>query len=149
MTSSADAPGPRAHARDVLLVEDNAGDAELMRIALAEARPDVALRVAADGEEALELLHAGAAPDLVLLDLNLPRLSGHEVLAAMRAAEAPHVRRLPVVVLTTSAAPADVERSYELAAAGHIVKPHELDQLFEVAEAIARYWLETVTLPSA
>ena len=135
--------------RAVLLVEDNAGDAELMRIALAEARPDVALRVAADGEEALALLHEGAAPDLVLLDLNLPRLSGHEVLAAMRADEAPHVRRLPVVVLTTSAAPADVERSYELAAAGHIVKPHELDRLFVVAESIARYWLETVTLPPA
>jgi chemotaxis family two-component system response regulator Rcp1 len=147
MTSRRAAKGPKAAAREVLLVEDNAGDAELMRIALAEARPDVALRVAADGEEALALLLEGSPPDLVLLDLNLPRLSGHEVLAALRSADEPHVRRLPVIVLTTSAAPGDVARSYDLAAAGHIVKPHEIDDLFDIAATIARYWLETVTLP--
>jgi chemotaxis family two-component system response regulator Rcp1 len=138
---------------EILLVEDNPADVVLTEAVLAEAKVANRLWVARDGKEAMEFLRREARqpksprPDLVLLDLNLPRLSGHEVLAAMRAAEAPHVRRLPVVVLTTSAAPADVERSYELAAAGHIVKPHDLDQLFEIAEMIARYWLETVTLP--
>ncbi len=132
---------------DILLVEDNAGDAELMRIALSQARPDVELRIAEDGEDALALLLAGVAPDLVLLDLNLPRLSGHELLAALRAARVPHVRRLPVVVFTTSGDPDDVRRSYELFASSHIVKPHELDELFAVAESIANYWFETVSLP--
>jgi two-component system, chemotaxis family, response regulator Rcp1 len=132
---------------DILLVEDNAGDAELMRIALSEARPDVELRVSGDGEEALALLLEGDVPDLVLLDLNLPRLSGHELLAALRAARIPHVRRLPVVVFTTSGHPDDVRRSYELFASSHIVKPHELDELFAVAESITNYWFDTVALP--
>jgi chemotaxis family two-component system response regulator Rcp1 len=147
MTSSADEPAPHARARDVLLVEDNAGDAELMRIALAEARPDCRLRVAADGEAALAQLLEGDVPDLVLLDLNLPRRSGHEVLADLRASDEPRLRRLPVVVLSSSGAPEDVQRSYELFASGHIVKPADLDRLFEVAKTLARYWFGTVALP--
>jgi two-component system, chemotaxis family, response regulator Rcp1 len=134
--------------RRILLVEDNAGDAQLMRIAFAEALPDARLSVVSDGETAVRtLLGGGAPPDLVLLDLNLPRLSGHEVLASVRAAPDPAVRRVPVVVLSSSRAASEVERSYELGAASHIAKPHDMDELLAVAEAIARYWFATVTLP--
>jgi CheY-like chemotaxis protein len=131
----------------ILLVEDNAGDAQLMRIALGEALPDARLSVVTDGETALRtLLDGGAPPDLMLLDLNLPRLSGHEVLAGLRAAQEPALRRLPVVVLSSSRAAADVERSYELGAS-HVAKPQDMDGLLAAAEAIARYWFATVTLP--
>jgi CheY-like chemotaxis protein len=133
--------------RRILLVEDNAADAQLMRIAFAETLPDARLSVVSDGETAVRtLLDDGAPPDLVLLDLNLPRLSGHEVLERVRAAPDPAVRRVPVVVLSSSAAVSDVERSYELGAS-HIAKPADLDGLLEIAEAIGRYWFGTVTLP--
>jgi CheY-like chemotaxis protein len=131
--------------RRILLVEDNAADAQLMRIAFAETLPEARLSVVSDGETAVRtLLDGGAPPDLVLLDLNLPRLSGHEVLAAVRAD--PAVGRVPVVVLSSSAAAADVQRSYELGAS-HIAKPADMDGLLAIAEAIARYWFATVTLP--
>jgi two-component system, chemotaxis family, response regulator Rcp1 len=136
-----------ARANTILLVEDNAGDAELMRMALAEARPDCRLRVVGDGEEALALLSGGAVPDLLVLDVNLPRLSGHEVLADLRASRDARLRRLPVVVLSSSGSPEDVQRSYDLFASSHIVKPPDLDSLFEVTEALARYWFGTVSLP--
>jgi CheY-like chemotaxis protein len=136
----------------VLLVEDNAGDAQLMRIAFAEIHPEAELRVAPDGETALAALVGADArrehPDLVLLDLNLPRLSGHEVLAAVRDSGEPQVRRTPVVVLSTSNAIDDVERSYELGARSHIAKPHEIDDLFETVASLARYWFGTVELPA-
>jgi DNA-binding response OmpR family regulator len=134
--------------RRILLVEDNAGDAQLMRIAFAEALPDARLSVVSDGETAVRTLldDGGTPPDLVLLDLNLPRLSGHEVLARVRAADDPAVRRLPVVVLSSSRAAADVQRSYELGAS-YIAKPADMDELVAIAEAIARYWFATVTLP--
>jgi CheY-like chemotaxis protein len=134
----------------VLLVEDNAGDAQLMRIAFAEVQPDALLHVATDGETALDALtHAGDEhPDLVLLDLNLPRLTGHEVLAAVRASDLSLARRTPVVVLTTSSAIGDVQRSYELGARSHITKPHEIDELFTAVASLARYWFDTVELPS-
>ncbi len=132
----------------ILLVEDNAGDAQLMRIAFAEALPEARLSVVTDGEQALAvLLDGGEPPQLVLLDLNLPRLSGHEVLAAVRAADDPAVRRLPVVVLTTSDAASDAVRSYELGANSHITKPQDVDDLFAVVDALARYWFSAVTLP--
>ncbi len=132
----------------ILLVDDNPGDADLMRIALAETWPGCDLRVAADGEQALALLTGADLPDLVLLDLHLPRLSGHELLKILRDADRPGLRRLPVVVLTTSDAPEDVRRSYDLAANSHIVKPQDLDALFAVAGALAGYWFETVALPT-
>ena len=130
----------------ILLVEDNAGDAQLMRIAFGEALPEARLSVIADGETALNTLREGGPPDLVLLDLNLPRLSGHEVLAGLRDAEDPALRRVPVVVLSSSQDASDVRRSYELGAS-HVVKPQDLDGLLAIAEAIARYWFATVTLP--
>jgi two-component system, chemotaxis family, response regulator Rcp1 len=145
--SGAEHPVVEARSHRILLVEDNAGDAELMRLALTEAQPGCQLLVATDGEQALELLLRGDLPDLVLLDLNLPRLSGHELLADLRASRDPRVRRLPVVVLTSSAAPDDVQRSYDLFASSHIVKPQDADRLFEIAERLARYWFGTAVLP--
>jgi chemotaxis family two-component system response regulator Rcp1 len=132
----------------ILLVEDNAGDARLVRIALAEKLPSARLSVVTDGEQALAaLLGGGPPPNLVLLDLNLPRVSGHEVLAAVRASDDPAVRRVPLIVLSSSADPEDIERSYELGANAYIAKPADLDALYAVVEALARYWFSTVTLP--
>ena len=134
---------------NILLIEDSPSDADLMRIALAEKWPGCTLQVVTDGEDALALLHEGPVPDLVLLDLNMPRLHGHEVLAALRASRVPEVRRLPVVVLSTSTDPDDVLRSHELFASSHIVKPQGIEMLFDVVESIANYWFKTVALPSA
>jgi chemotaxis family two-component system response regulator Rcp1 len=132
----------------ILLVEDNPGDAQLVRLALAEALPSARLSVAGDGEAALARLHdEGGPPDLMLLDLNLPRLSGHEVLAAVRASQDAALRRLPVVVLSSSDALADVERSYELGASSHVAKPADVDELFALVETLTRYWFGAVTLP--
>ena len=120
---------PRDRAGRVLLVEDSAGGAQLMRIAFGERLPDAVLEVFADGERALAALDGGrlADWDLVLLDLKLPGVGGHEVLAAVRAAADERVRRMPVVVLTHSEVLADVVRSYDLGANSHIAKPHSLD----------------------
>ena len=134
----------------VLLVEDSEGGAQLMRIAFGERLPDAELDVFADGERALAALDAGRLPewDLVLLDLKLPGVHGHEVLAAVRAASDERVRRLPVVVLSHSDVLDDVVRSYDLGANSHIAKPHSLDALFEVVETLGRYWLKVVSLPN-
>jgi CheY-like chemotaxis protein len=134
----------------VLLVEDSAGGAQLMRIAFGERLPDASLDVFADGELALEALADGrlAEWDLVLLDLNLPGVKGHEVLAAVRSDGDARIRRLPVVVLSHSEVEADVHRSYDLGANSHIAKPHSLDALFEVVETLGRYWLNVVSLPN-
>jgi DNA-binding response OmpR family regulator len=141
---------PRERAGRVLLVEDSAGGAQLMRIAFGERLPDATLEVYADGERALDALSAGrlADWDLVLLDLKLPGVGGHEVLAAVRAAQDERVRRMPVVVLSHSEVVDDVVRSYDLGANSHIAKPHSLDALFEVVETLGRYWLRVVSLPS-
>jgi DNA-binding response OmpR family regulator len=84
----------------------------------------------------------------VLLDLNLPGVQGHDVLAAMRASGDERVRRLPVVVLSHSEVESDVVRSYDLGANSHIAKPHSLDALFEIVETLGRYWFAVVSLPS-
>ena len=86
--------------------------------------------------------------DLVLLDLRLPGVGGHEVLAAVRASSDERVRRMPVVVLSHSEVVEDVLRSYDLGANSHIAKPHSLDALFEVVETVGRYWLNVVSLPN-
>jgi two-component system, chemotaxis family, response regulator Rcp1 len=141
---------PRDRAGRVLLVEDSEGGAQLMRIAFGERLPDAVLEVFPDGERALDALDAGrlADWDLVLLDLNLPGVQGHDVLAALRAAADERVRRLPVVVLSHSEVLDDVVRSYDLGANSHIAKPHSLDGLFEVVETLGRYWLKIVSLPN-
>jgi CheY-like chemotaxis protein len=139
---------PRERAGSALLVEDSAGGAELMRIAFSERLPGARLDVVEDGERALASLTAGRPRwDLVLLDLNLPGIPGHDVLAAVRASRDARLRRLPVVVLSHSEDESDVRRSYELGANSHIAKPHSLDALFDVVSALGRYWFDTVSLP--
>ena len=133
----------------VLLVEDDAGGAQLMRIAFGERLPLASLEVVGDGEQALGAIAEGRLDwDLVLLDLNLPGVPGHDVLAAVRASDDERVRRLPVVVLSHSEVEADVERSYDLGANSHIAKPHSLDKLFEIVDTLGQYWFRVVSLPN-
>ena len=138
---------------DILLVEDNPDDVELTRLAFAEAGAPHRLHVLSDGAEAVDYLlrrgrhaarEAADLPALVLLDLNLPRLDGREVLQAIRADDA--TRCLPVVVLTTSAEPCDVEQAYALGANSYIQKPVEFDRFVEVVRQVGRYWL-AINLP--
>jgi two-component system, chemotaxis family, response regulator Rcp1 len=132
----------------VLLVEDDAGGAQLMRIAFGERLPLASLDVVGDGEQALGAIAEGElAWDLVLLGLNLPGVPGHDVLAAVRASDDERVRRLPVVVLSHSEVEADVVRSYDLGANSHIAKPHSLEGLFEIVDTLGRYWFGVVSLP--
>jgi CheY-like chemotaxis protein len=137
---------------DVLLVEDSAAEARLAREALTETRFAVRLHVASDGVEAMEFLrregpyHEAPRPKLVLLDLNLPRKDGREVLRDIKADE--DLRSIPVVILTTSQAPSDISHAYELYANCYIQKPLELDGFIEIVKSIHRYWLQTAELPA-
>ena len=136
---------------EILLVEDNPGDVRLTHESLRESKVRNNLHVAPDGVAALAFLrregpHADAPrPDLVLLDLNLPKKDGREVLAEMKAD--PALKTIPVVVLTTSSADQDVLRSYELQAASYITKPVDLEQFMTVVKSIEDFWLTIVTLP--
>jgi chemotaxis family two-component system response regulator Rcp1 len=141
------------HAVDVLLVEDNPGDVRLTREALKEARIAVNLSVANDGLEAMKMLRQEAPyanqplPDLVLLDLNMPRMDGREVLRQIKTDE--NLKRIPVVILTTSAAEKDILQAYGLHANCYITKPVELDQFMEIIKSIEGFWLTVVKLPKA
>jgi chemotaxis family two-component system response regulator Rcp1 len=136
---------------EILLVEDNPGDVRLTLEAFKEGRIHNKLRVARDGAEALDMLYQRAphevsmVPDLILLDLNLPKKSGREVLAEIKTD--PHSKRIPVVVLTTSTAEQDVLASYNLFANSYIVKPVDLEQFFRVIKSIEQFWLTVVKLP--
>ena len=136
---------------EILLVEDNPGDVDLAREALEAGKVCNSLHVVSDGEAALAFLRqqgkfAGAPrPGLVLLDLNLPKLSGREVLAAIK--EDADLRRIPVVILTTSKAEEDILRSYNLHANCYITKPIDLNQFFKVVQGIADFWFTIVKLP--
>lgn len=131
----------------VLLVDDSDADVRLTREALKDSKLLLELEVASDGEQALAFLRGTGPwrPDLILLDLNLPRLDGRQVLAAIKADSA--LRTIPVVVLTTSQAEEDVLRCYELAANCFVTKPLELDQFLKVVGAIEGFWLAIVKLP--
>ena len=137
---------------EILLVEDNPGDVRLTIEALRESKVANNLNVARDGVEALAYLRREGAyanavrPDLILLDLNMPRKDGREVLAEIKAE--PHLRTIPVVVLTTSSAEADVLRSYELGVNSFITKPVTFAGLVEVMQGFTRYWFEIVELPA-
>lgn len=137
----------------ILLVEDSPADVRLTQEAFAETAHPVELHVACDGVEALDFLrrrgaHANAPrPDLILLDLNMPRMDGREVLAEIK--RDPELRRTPVVVLTTSEDEEDVLQAYQLNANCFITKPVDLDRFFEVVRAIDLFWLGTVALPPA
>jgi CheY-like chemotaxis protein len=134
---------------EILLVEDNPGDVRLTIEALRDSTLDHRLSVARDGVEALAFLRREGAirPDLILLDLNLPRKDGREVLAELKADAALHT--IPVVVLTTSRAELDVQNSYELQANCFITKPVDLMQFMTVVRSIEDFWLTIVTLPGA
>jgi two-component system, chemotaxis family, response regulator Rcp1 len=137
---------------EILLVEDNPGDVRLTIEALKEGKVSNRLSVARDGVEALSFLrrqgpHANAArPDLILLDLNLPKKDGREVLAEIK--EDSRLRRIPVVVLTTSKAEEDILRTYDLHANCYITKPVDLEQFISVVRSIDDFWLSVVRLPS-
>jgi two-component system, chemotaxis family, response regulator Rcp1 len=136
---------------EILLVEDNPGDVRLTREALREGKVRNNLAVASDGIEAIAYLrkegeHAGAVrPDLILLDLNLPRKDGREVLAEIKAD--PALRNIPVVVLTSSQAEEDIVRAYDLHANCYVTKPVDLDQFIRVVESIEDFWFTIVKLP--
>ena len=135
-------------AADVLLIEDADVHVEFTRLAF-EGKGRGNLEVARDGETALELLSARAErpPALILLDLGLPRMSGFDVLQAVRNHSSPRVRRTPVVVVTTSRSPDDVHRAYDLCANAFVAKPLELDEYVELIDGLRSWWLERVELP--
>jgi len=146
----------RARPAVILLADDDPGDQNLTRRAFAKAKLSNDLRVVADGEEALDyLLHRGRyanpasapRPDLMLLDLNMPKLDGREVLRQIRARD--DLRRLPVVVMTTSQQEEDILRSYDLGANSYLTKPVSMEQFLRVAEGLDDYWFQLVVLPPA
>lgn len=136
---------------EILLVEDNAGDVRLTQEALEEAKVPNRLHIAQDGIAAVQFLKkqkpfAGVPePDLVLLDLNIPKRSGFEVLDQIKTD--PHLRHIPVIVLTSSSAEGDVLRSYQGYANSYVTKPADLEQYFKVVEIIDEFWLSTVRFP--
>jgi chemotaxis family two-component system response regulator Rcp1 len=136
---------------EVLLVEDNPGDVRLTREAFLEANRTINLHVAADGVEAMAFLrrqdsHAGAPrPDLILLDLNLPKMDGREVLAQIKADIS--LKLIPTVILTTSNAGADVQKSYQLQANCYLTKPVQLEAFEALVKSINDFWLTKVKLP--
>jgi len=136
---------------EILLVEDNPSDVRLTQEALREGDLANNLSVAKDGVEALAFLrqegeyHNAPRPDIVLLDLNLPKKSGHEVLAEAKADE--KLKRIPVVVLTTSEADEDILKTYSLHANCYITKPLDLDQFLKVVQSIQEFWLNIARLP--
>jgi len=142
---------PHSRSVEILLVEDNPDDVDLTIEAFKESRSKSHLNVVEDGVEALAFLRrqgvykAAPRPDLILLDLNLPKKSGHEVLAEVKAD--PDLRQIPVVVLTTSAADTDVARSYDLAANCFITKPVDLEAFISVVRVVDRFWRDIATLP--
>lgn len=138
---------------DILLVEDSPGDVRLAQEALKEGKVRNNLYIVGDGVEALDFLfrrgkHENAVrPDLILLDLNLPRLDGRSVLEQVKTD--PDLRRIPVVVLTTSKAEQDVLKSYDLHANCYINKPIDFDQFITVIQSIENFWLSIVRLPQS
>ena len=137
---------------EILLVEDNPGDVRLTIEALLDAKVHNNLYVVGDGIEAMEFLRGqgqysdAVRPDVILLDLNLPRKDGREVLAEVKGDE--NLRRIPVVVLTTSQADEDVLKAYDLRANCYVTKPVDLDQFIKVVKSIDSFWFTIVALPA-
>ncbi|MBE9000701.1 response regulator [Nostoc sp. LEGE 12447] len=136
---------------EVLLVEDNPGDAQLTRIALEDSKISINLNVVEDGVEAMAFLRKqekyvkAVHPDIVLLDLNLPRKDGREVLAEIKGDE--KLKRIPVVILTTSQAEEDILKAYNLCANCYITKPVDFDQFVKIVQSIENFWFAIVKLP--
>ena len=138
----------------ILLAEDDPGDQELTRRALQHDATRIELRIVEDGEEALEYLRrqgvfsqpqAAPRPDLILLDLNMPRMNGRELLKILK--DDPDLGRIPVVILTTSEQEADILRSYDTGCNSYIQKPVDMDQFVHAVRQLGQYWFEIVTLP--
>jgi CheY-like chemotaxis protein len=138
---------------DILMVEDNEGDARLAREAMRDSKIKNTMHHVRDGDEAMAFLHKegkyadAPRPDLVLLDLNLPRKSGQEVLAEMKADA--DLKRIPVVILTVSSDEADVRKTYNSHANCYITKPLDLMQFMKVVQSIEDFWLTIVKLPNS
>lgn len=136
---------------ELLIIEDNPGDVRLLEEAFEELHANVKIRVAKDGAEGIEMLSTRSdaknswRPDLILLDLNLPKISGHDVLSQIKTD--PGTRWIPVIVLTSSKAEADVRRAYEAHANAYLRKPSTLDGLLAAAQDVKNFWMETATLP--
>ncbi len=136
---------------DLLLVEDNPGDVRLTREALKEAKVRNSLYVVEDGVEATAFLHKegkyadAPRPDVILLDLNLPKKNGRELLAEIK--QDPDLKYIPVVILTSSSSEEDIIRSYNLHANCYITKPVNLERFLDVVKSIDNFWLSVVTLP--
>jgi two-component system response regulator len=133
---------------EILLVEDNPADVDLTRESLDEARVLCNLHVTRDGVEAMKFLRKEGeyedvpTPDLVLLDLNLPKKDGRDVLEECKSDEV--LRRIPIVVLTSSQAEIDIQKAYDLHANSYVVKPVDLDQFVDIMESIGGFWLRVV-----
>src|SRR5262245_39673129 len=140
-----------AHAKDVLVVDDNAADTALLQAAFKQLRLVHRLHVVADGLEALSFLHKegkfahAPRPAVILLDLNLPKLPGREVLSQVKQHE--RLRTIPVMIFSSSAAENDILDSYERGANGYVVKPFQLDELLRLIGTMVEFWLSRVTLP--
>jgi len=138
---------------EILLVEDNPGDARLTAEALKENKVANLLHVARDGVEAMQFLRRegpfgqATRPDLILLDLNLPRMDGREVLEQIKQDDT--LKTIPVIILTTSEAEADIVKSYQLHANCYITKPVRIDRFFEVVAQLESFWVSIVRLPPA
>ncbi len=136
---------------DILLVEDNPGDVRLTKEALKDAKVLNEIYVARDGVEAMQFVHREGSfanvpmPDLILLDLNLPRKDGREVLAEIK--KDPKLQHIPVVVLTTSKADEDIIKTYNLHANAYITKPVDLNRFVEIMHALEQFWFTIVKLP--
>ncbi len=136
---------------DILLVEDNPGDVRLTREALKDSKVRNNMFVVEDGVEAMEFLRQQGKfakvprPDLILLDLNLPRMNGREVLAQVKADEI--LKRIPVVVLTVSKSEEDILKAYDLHANCYITKPIDFEQFMKITKSIEEFWLTIVRLP--
>jgi two-component system, chemotaxis family, response regulator Rcp1 len=136
---------------DILLVEDNPGDVRLTKEALKDAKVLNDVHVVQDGVEAMDFLHRTGkfakvpTPDMILLDLNLPRKDGREVLAEIK--EDPKLKHIPVVILTTSKADEDIIRTYNLHANAYITKPVDLNRFIEIIHTLEEFWFSIVKLP--
>jgi two-component system response regulator len=136
---------------EVLLIEDDPGDIELTQVALTKSKLRINLNTVSDGEEALAYLHQegdysqSPKPNLILLDLNLPGLSGREILQAIKSEQ--QLRHIPVVVLTTSDAEQDVLKSYESGASCYVNKPIGFKEFMKIVGAIEQFWFTIVKLP--
>lgn len=138
---------PRFRPFRILVVEDNPGDADLIQEIMAESEQKNEITLAVDGVEAMRCLHEGPRPDLILLDLNLPKKSGREVLGEIKSTEA--LQRIPVVVLTSSEAETDIADAYRLQVNCYVTKPVDLEEFLMAVKAIERFWLGFVKLSSA